>query len=90
MISFCFDTKPYKLERRTVFSNGLSDEEKKDTSDNFELHLESGLGNSRDIAVILIGFSSENGVNLKPTINQNCQDKYFAFALSCGFCGVAA
>ena len=41
-------------EKRTVLSHGLSDEEKKNTSDNFELHLE--LGNSRNFAIVLIGF----------------------------------
>ena len=39
MISFCFETKLYKQVRRTCFGHGLSDEEKKNTSDNFELHL---------------------------------------------------
>ena len=45
MISFFFEAKLYMGERRTAFSNlglGLSDEEKKNTSDNFELHLELG------------------------------------------------
>ena len=55
VISFCLDAKLYIGERRTApFSHGLSDEEKKKTSDNFELHLE--LGDSRGVAVILIGF----------------------------------
>ena len=54
MISFCLEIKLYKQERRTGFGYGLGDEEKKDTSDNFELHSE--LGNLRNIAVELIGF----------------------------------
>jgi hypothetical protein len=40
-----------------VFGHGLSDEEKKNASDEFELHLE--LGNSRNVAVVpshFIGF----------------------------------
>ena len=32
----------YKRERHTAFGHGLSDGEKKDTSDNFELHLGTG------------------------------------------------
>ena len=35
-------------------SHGLSDEEKEDTSDDFELHFE--LGNTRNVAVVLIVF----------------------------------
>ena len=40
MISLCFDTnlKVYKRERRTGKGHGLSDDEKKNTSDEFELH----------------------------------------------------
>ena len=52
IISFCLETKLYNRERRT--GHGLGDEEKKDTSNDFELHLE--LGNSRGIAVVLIDF----------------------------------
>ena len=52
MISFCLETRLYKRERRT--GHGLGDEEKKDTSNDFELHLE--LWNWRDVAVVLIGF----------------------------------
>ena len=52
MISFRLYTKPYKRERRTFFGNGLSDEEKKNTRDNFELHLE--LGNRRNKGFVLI------------------------------------
>ena len=52
MISFCLETKLYNRERLT--GHGLGDEEKKDTSNDFELHLE--LGNSRGITVVLIDF----------------------------------
>ena len=52
IISFYLETNLFKRERRT--GHGLSDEEKKDTSDSFELHLE--LKNSRGIAVVLIDF----------------------------------
>ena len=90
MISFLL-SKNYISERdilsHTGFGHGFRDEEKKNTSDKFELHFE--LGNSRNIAVELIGFlCSRKGVNLKPTIYRNCQDKYFA--LLCGVCGVTA
>ena len=54
MVNFCLDTKLYKQWRRTGFGHGLSDEEKKNTRDNFELHLE--LGNWINIALVLIGF----------------------------------
>ena len=40
-------TQSYISEKHTAF--GLSDEEKKNTSDNFELHLE--LGNWRNVAL---------------------------------------
>ena len=51
MISLCFDTnlKVYKRERRTGNGHGLSDDEKKNTSDELELHIE--LGDSRKVAV---------------------------------------
>ena len=51
MISLCFDTnlKVYKRERRTGKGHGLSDDEKKNTSDEFELHIEQG--DSRKVAV---------------------------------------
>ena len=51
MVSLCFDTnlKVYKRERRTGKGHGLSDDEKKNTSDEFELHIE--LGDSRKVAV---------------------------------------
>ena len=51
MISLCFDTnlKVYKRERRTGNGHGLSDDEKKNNSDEFELHIE--LGDSRKVAV---------------------------------------
>ena len=54
MINFCLDTKIYKRERRTSFGHGLGHGEKKNTSDNFKLHLE--LGNLRNIGVVLISF----------------------------------
>ena len=49
-------TRNHERLRTTRFglSHGLSDEEKKNTSDNFELHLE--LGNLRNVAAILIAF----------------------------------
>ena len=63
MISFFIDAKLYKQERRTSFGHGLGHEEKKNTAnDNFELHLDSELGNSRNVEVVLIGFfRSETG-----------------------------
>ena len=89
MISFLL-SKNYISERdilsHTGFGHGFRDEEKKNTSDKFELHFE--LGNSRNVSVELVFFCSRKGVNLEPTIYQNCQDKYFA--LSCGVCGVTA
>ena len=52
-VQLIFASKQNYRERHT--GHGLSDEEKKDSSDNFELHLE--LWNSRDVAVVLsIGF----------------------------------
>ena len=57
MISF-FLVASYISERRTAF--GLSDEEKKNTSDNFELHLE--LGNWRNVALVLIDLLLPNRV----------------------------
>ena len=72
MINFCLDSKIYKRERRTGLGHGLSDEEKKNTSDNFELH-DFELGNSRNVAVILIG-SFIRTFNLEPTILQHCQN----------------
>ena len=48
-------------------SHGLSDEEKEDTSDDFELHFE--LGNTRNVAVVLIVFfSSQNRIDSELTI----------------------
>ena len=45
----------------------MSNEEKKNCSDEFELHFE--LESSRNIAVVLIGFLfSQIGVDLEPTI----------------------
>ena len=57
MISFLIYLTQNHERSRTMrtLSHGLSDEEKKNTSDNFELHLE--LGDMRNIAVVLIGFS---------------------------------
>ena len=51
IISICFDAnlKLYRRKRRTGKGHGLSDEEKKNTSDEFELHIE--LGDSRKVAV---------------------------------------
>ena len=60
MISFLLDTVTilymHMGDRRTApSSHDLSNEEKKNTgSDNFGLHSE--LGNSRNVAVVLIGF----------------------------------
>ena len=62
-------------ERRTGFGHGLSDEDKKNTSDDFELHLQVGLGILRKIAVVLIGFfSPKTGLFylLEPIIFQDC------------------
>ena len=73
---FCLYAKLYKGERRTVFGHGLSDEEKKNTSDNFELHLD--LGSSKYVAVVLIPFLFPKQVILEPTILQNCQDKFYS------------
>ena len=75
MINFCLDSKIYERERRTAFCHGLSDEEKNNTSDNFELHLQVGLGILRKIAVVLIGFfSPKTGLFylLEPIIFQDC------------------
>jgi hypothetical protein len=41
MISFCLNAKLYK-QRTSSLSHGLSDEEKKNASDKFELHIELG------------------------------------------------
>ena len=69
-IRSCLEAKLYNRKRRTAFGHGLSDEEKKDTSDKFELHLE--LGNSRSsAAVVLIVFC------LVPTFLHNCQDNFY-------------
>ena len=54
MISFRLYTELYKHERRTVFGNGFCDKEKKNTLDNFELHLELELGNRRNKGFVLI------------------------------------
>ena len=69
VISFFIDAKLYKQERRTSFGHGLGHEEKKNTaSDYFELHLDSELGNSRNVEVVLIGFFAPKQGNLEPTI----------------------
>ena len=48
-------------------SHSLSDEEKEDTSDDFELHFE--LGNSRNVVVVLIFFfGSQSRINSELTI----------------------
>ena len=52
VISFFLYAKLYKRERHTAF--GLSDEDKKNSSDNFKLHL--GVGNSGNVAAVLIVF----------------------------------
>ena len=52
MISFRLYTELYKHERRTVFGNGFCDKEKKNTLDNFELHLELELGNRRNKGLV--------------------------------------
>ena len=58
----------------------MSDEEKKNTSDNFELHLE--LGNSRNIALVLIGFWFPKQGLPRADHPPKCQEKFFAL---CGF-----
>jgi hypothetical protein len=88
MISSCLDAKPCKFVRTTSFLNGwtlrvgcrhgLSDEEKKNTSDNFELHLE--LGNLINVAVVLKGFFVPKNFKSR-LILQNCQDKFYAIVV---------
>ena len=63
-------------------SHGLSDKEKKNASDNFELHLE--LRNSRNVAVVLIEFLFQKAT-LQPTVRQIAKMK--SLRLSCGFRG---